>query len=87
MKYCEKKTKKQYFKSMLKTKAYMCTGRGGAARRNAVESDAGADRNTRDAIPERHENSEHTANRADHSATRQIRQDRRQKRVLLVSKP
>ena len=52
-----------------------------------MEPDAGADRDTGDAVPGRDANPERAADRADHGTARQVRQDRRQERVLLVPKP
>lgn len=62
-------------------------GGGGSSGRNAVESDARTNRNTGNAVQKRNANSKRSANRANHGAAREIRQNRRQKRVLLVPKP
>ena len=52
-----------------------------------MESDAGADRDIGDAVQRRDANSKCPADRADHSTAWQVRQDRREERVLLVPKP
>ena len=50
-----------------------------------MESDAGADRDIGDAVQRRDANSKCPADRADHSTAWQVRQDRREECVLLVS--
>lgn len=52
-----------------------------------MEPDARADKDTGNAVQWRDANAERAADRADHRPARQVRQDRRQKRVLLVPKP
>ena len=52
-----------------------------------MEPDAGADRDIGDAVQRRDANSKCPADRADHSTAWQVRQDRREECVLLVSKP
>lgn len=60
---------------------------GNAPGRDSLEPDARANRDTRDAVQRGDENSQRAADRADHGAAQQVREDRRQERVLLVPEP
>lgn len=60
---------------------------GNASGRDKVESNAGADRDTGDAVQGRNANTECPTNRTNHSAAGQVWEDRRKERILLVSKP
>lgn len=67
-----------------------CEGAGGdddAPWRDEMEPDARANRDIREVVQGRNAHPEFTTNRTNHLAASEVRQDRRQKCVLLVPEP